>query len=239
MTDTRTHTHTRVPLQPLPPHWLCAEFLSESPRPLLLLVREHCSRGHTLASGAQLSQARVSPSGPVQWMLVRLFLSSPCGSAWQCALLAISCLHIPSSFKWQLDLPVPRLRTDLKATFSPGFAWEGGGRGEVSGLGSWWSRGKWGKSSEGGVPPPWGEEASWGSMRSRATHHSPPPQGYREVRLTMGSWWSWTTERRGFQSILSEPVPLHRVGSNRVFACRGHRGLGSGHCDNHTSHFTQ
>ena len=160
-------------------------------------------------------------------------LSSGCWSGCFCrhlvaALDSVPCLPspaciVPPSFKWQLGLPLPRLRTDLKATFSPGFAWEGGGTGEVSGLGSWWSRGKWGKSSEGGVPPPRGEEASWGSMRSRAADHSPPPQGYREVRLTMGSLWSWTTERRGFQSILSEPVPLHRVGRKRVFACRGHQ----------------
>lgn len=32
-----------------------------------------------------------------------------------------------------------------------------------------------------------GEEASRGSMRSRAADHSPPPQGYGGVRLTMGS----------------------------------------------------
>ena len=120
---TRARVHTSPPSAT--PSTLALSWVPEWINPLSLLIREHFSHGHTLASWAQLFQARVSPGGHIQWMLVRLFLLSPCGLDSLSCLPSPACIFPPSS-KWRLDLPVPRLRADLKATFSPGFAREGG-----------------------------------------------------------------------------------------------------------------
>ena len=134
------HTHTPTPTPTSPPSatpsTLALSWVPEWTHPLSLLIREHFAHGHTLASWAQLSQARVSPGGHIQWMLVRLFLLSPCGSTWQSVLLAFSCLHLPSQLQMAARPPCSSFKGRPEGNILAWLCPRGRGRGEVSALGS-------------------------------------------------------------------------------------------------------